>query len=72
MHRQKCYDTCRRYFGKVVRIEDRDGRIHLGKIIDVTQSSVWIERCNSAHLLIQDSATMTLMQTVVVTFVEAL
>ncbi|PGO70383.1 hypothetical protein CN980_20840 [Bacillus cereus] len=43
MHRQKCYDTCRRYFGKVVRIEDRDGRIHLGKIIDVTQSSVWIE-----------------------------
>ncbi|MHB0803245.1 hypothetical protein PVK73_28125 [Bacillus thuringiensis] len=43
MHRQKCYDTCRRYFGKVVRIEDRDGRIHLGKIIDLTQNSVWIE-----------------------------
>ena len=43
MHRQKCYDTCQRYFGKVVRIEDRDGRIHLGKIIDVTQNSVWIE-----------------------------
>lgn len=43
MHRQKCYDTCQRYFGKVVRIEDRDGRIHLGKIIDVTKSSVWIE-----------------------------
>ena len=37
MHRQKCYDTCRRYFGKVVRIEDRDGHIHLGKIIDVTK-----------------------------------
>lgn len=43
MHRQKCYDTCRRYFGKVVRIEDRDGHIHLGKIIDVTKTSVWIE-----------------------------
>ncbi|PGQ20833.1 hypothetical protein, partial [Bacillus thuringiensis] len=43
MHRQKCYDTCQRYFGKVVRIEDRDGRIHLGKIIDLTQNSVWIE-----------------------------
>ncbi|WP_141532125.1 hypothetical protein, partial [Bacillus cereus] len=43
MHRQKCYDTCQRYFGKVVRIEDRDGRIHLGKIIDVTKDSVWIE-----------------------------
>ncbi|MGE7880459.1 hypothetical protein [Bacillus sp. NPDC094077] len=43
MHRQKCYNTCRRYFGKVVRIEDVDGRIHLGKIIDVTNDSVWIE-----------------------------
>ncbi|MGG5738210.1 MULTISPECIES: hypothetical protein [Bacillus cereus group] len=43
MHRQKCYDTCQRYFGKVVRIEDRDGRIHLGKIVDVTNDSVWIE-----------------------------
>ncbi|PFJ06687.1 hypothetical protein COD67_02485 [Bacillus cereus] len=43
MHKQKCYDTCRRYFGKVVRIENVDGRIHLGKIIDVTKNSVWIE-----------------------------
>ncbi|MBC6972864.1 hypothetical protein H9I32_10875 [Bacillus sp. Xin] len=43
MHRQKCYNTCRRYFGKVVRIEDRDGYIHLGKIVDVTDDSVWIE-----------------------------
>lgn len=43
MHRQKCYDTCRRYFGRVVRIEDIDGHIHLGKIIDVTKNSVWIE-----------------------------
>ncbi|MGE7870417.1 hypothetical protein [Bacillus paramycoides] len=43
MHRRKCYDTCQRYFGKVVRIEDLDGRIHLGKIIDVTNDSVWIE-----------------------------
>ncbi|EJQ97701.1 hypothetical protein [Bacillus cereus] len=43
MHRKRCYDTCQRYFGKVVRIEDRDGRVHLGKIIDVTNDSVWIE-----------------------------
>ncbi|KEK22266.1 hypothetical protein [Bacillus gaemokensis] len=43
MHRQKCYNTCRRYFGKVVRIEDRNGYIHLGKITDVTKDSVWIE-----------------------------
>ena len=44
--------------------------IHLGKIIDVTQSSVWIEPVQQRSSLIQDSATMTLMQTVVVTFVE--
>ncbi|MGW6192004.1 hypothetical protein ACWFRC_14955 [Bacillus cereus] len=43
MHRKRCYDTCQRYFGKVVRIEDRDGRVHLGKIVDVTNDSVWIE-----------------------------
>ncbi|EMA6343566.1 hypothetical protein ACO11K_002354 [Bacillus cytotoxicus] len=43
MHRQKCYDICQCYFGKVVRIEDRDGYIHLGKIVDVTQDSVWID-----------------------------
>ena len=72
MHRQKCYDTCRRYFGKVVRIEDIDGRIHLGKIIDVTKDSVWLSPCNSIHLLIQASDTMTHMQTVAVTFAVAL
>ncbi|MGR5985316.1 hypothetical protein ACUC2M_12740 [Bacillus cytotoxicus] len=43
MHRQKCYNICQRYFGKVVRIEDRDGYIHLGRIVDVTQDSVWID-----------------------------
>ncbi|MDM5155723.1 hypothetical protein QUF88_18585 [Bacillus sp. DX1.1] len=43
MHRRRCYNTCQRYFGKVVRIEDRDGYIHLGRIIDITDDSVWIE-----------------------------
>ena len=37
------YYTCRRYRGRVVRIEDYDGNIHLGRIIDVTNNSVWIE-----------------------------
>lgn len=72
MHRQKCYDTCRRYFGKVVRIEDRDGRIHLGKIIDVTKALYGLNQYNSAHLLIQVLDTMTHMQTVVVIFAAAL
>ena len=72
MHRQKCYDTCRRYFGKVVRIEDRDGHIHLGKIIDVTKPLFGLSQCNSAHLLILDSDITTHMQTVVVIFAAAL
>ena len=43
MHCQKCYNTCHRYFGKVVRIEDVDGYVHIGKIVDVTNDSVWID-----------------------------
>lgn len=43
MHFQKCYSTCHRYFGKVVRIEDVDGYVHIGKIVDVTNDSVWID-----------------------------
>ncbi|MEI4801923.1 hypothetical protein WAZ07_11395 [Bacillus sp. FJAT-51639] len=37
------YYTCRRYHGRVVRVEDHDGNIHIGKIVDVTNKSVWIE-----------------------------
>lgn len=44
MHRQKCYNTCHRYFGKVVKIEDIHGDIHIGRIVDITRDSVWIER----------------------------
>lgn len=43
MHHRKCHDTCRRFFGRVVRIEDYDGNIHVGKIIDITEDSVWIK-----------------------------
>ncbi|PEL33755.1 hypothetical protein [Bacillus pseudomycoides] len=48
MHCQKCYNTCHRYFGKVVRIEDVDGYVHIGKIVDVTNDSVWIEPYRSS------------------------
>ncbi|PEA53351.1 hypothetical protein CON64_18875 [Bacillus pseudomycoides] len=37
------YYTCRRYHGRVVRIEDYDGNTHLGRIVDVSDKSVWIE-----------------------------
>lgn len=43
MRSQQHYYTCRRYHGRVVRIEDYDGHIHLGRIVDVTDESVWIE-----------------------------
>lgn len=72
MHRKRCYDTCQRYFGKVVRIEDRDGRIHLGKIIDVTNDSVWIEPMQQRSSLIQDSGTITHIQTADVIFAVVL
>ncbi|WP_369903172.1 hypothetical protein [Bacillus manliponensis] len=43
MHPRKCYEICHRYYGKVVRIEARDGYTHFGKIVQVTDESVWIE-----------------------------
>ncbi|WP_459500143.1 hypothetical protein [Bacillus sp. C1] len=39
---QTCHTTCHRYFGKVVQIEDVNGYVHIGKIVDVTDDSVWI------------------------------
>ncbi|MEI4828706.1 hypothetical protein WAX78_04480 [Bacillus sp. FJAT-53711] len=43
MSSHKYFDTCRRYYGRVVRIEDHKGNIHIGRIVDVTDESVWIE-----------------------------
>lgn len=43
MHPRHCYELCHRYYGKIVRIEDYDGQIHFGKVVDVTDESVWIE-----------------------------
>jgi hypothetical protein len=37
------YDTCRRYEGKVVKIKDRRGQVHIGKITKVENDRVWIE-----------------------------
>lgn len=34
---------CCRYRGKVVRITDRTGRVHVGKICRVTYNNVYIE-----------------------------
>ncbi|CAG9613293.1 hypothetical protein BACCIP111899_02507 [Bacillus rhizoplanae] len=43
MYSHQHYHTCRRYYGRVVRIEDYEGNIHIGKIVDITDESVWIE-----------------------------
>jgi hypothetical protein len=41
------YDTCRRYEGKVVKIRDKHGRLHVGKITKVDKDRVWIEPTSS-------------------------
>lgn len=43
MSSHKHFHTCRRYYGRVVRIEDYKGNIHIGRIVDLTDESVWIE-----------------------------
>ncbi|APH04731.1 hypothetical protein [Bacillus weihaiensis] len=37
------YQLCCKYNGKVVRISDRHGRNHVGKICRVTQDKVYIQ-----------------------------
>ncbi|SER10034.1 hypothetical protein [Piscibacillus halophilus] len=37
------YDMCCRYHGRVVRIRERNGRVHVGRINRVTPSRVWID-----------------------------
>ncbi|MCM3734912.1 hypothetical protein M3215_03530 [Bacillus cytotoxicus] len=43
MRSHQHYHTCRRYHGRVVRIEDYNGKTHIGRIVDITNNSVWIE-----------------------------
>jgi hypothetical protein len=40
LSRNELYDICCRYHGRVVRIEDRSGRVHFGRITDVAKDSV--------------------------------
>lgn len=42
MSQYNVYDLCCKYHGKVVRITDRTGRVHVGQITRVSRSMVWI------------------------------
>lgn len=42
MSQYDVYDLCCKYHGKVVRVTDRSGRVHVGEITKVTRSMVWI------------------------------
>ncbi|RSK27268.1 hypothetical protein EJF36_10460 [Bacillus sp. HMF5848] len=37
------YELCCKYHGKVVRIEDRNGRVHVGRITRVSREKVYIQ-----------------------------
>lgn len=37
------FDVCNKYRGKVVRITDRNSRVHVGRITRVTKKHVWIQ-----------------------------
>lgn len=40
---QNYYNLCCQYHGKVVRINDRFGNVHVGKIMRVTPNKVYIQ-----------------------------
>lgn len=45
MHNSRYYyDLCCQHKGKVVRIHERNGRAHVGRIVEVDEKYVWIER----------------------------
>ncbi|MDQ8091561.1 hypothetical protein [Bacillus amyloliquefaciens] len=39
---QNYYHICRQHHGKVARITERNGRVHVGRIVRVTRSKVYI------------------------------
>jgi len=43
MHYNDSRELCNRYMGKVVRIQDKSGKEHVGRITKVTNDKVWIE-----------------------------
>ena len=50
MNPKQCYSLCCQYHGKVVRVHDINGQVHLGRIIDVTDESVWLQPVDSRAL----------------------
>lgn len=42
MYQSNVYDLCCKYHGRVVRVTDRTGRVHVGEITRVNRSMVWI------------------------------
>ncbi|KXG09396.1 hypothetical protein PNH38_07995 [Anoxybacillus rupiensis] len=47
---QQWYDVCCRYRGQVVRIHDRSGNVHVGRITRVTPNRVYISPNNQRNL----------------------
>ncbi|MDQ0256531.1 hypothetical protein J2S74_003951 [Evansella vedderi] len=43
------YDLCCQHKGQVVRITERCGKVHVGRIAHVDQKNVWMERAGSGH-----------------------
>ncbi|MCP8969157.1 hypothetical protein [Ectobacillus ponti] len=43
MDYQQCYHTCCQYRGQVVRIHDTEGRVHIGRVIDIEEDRVWLQ-----------------------------
>ncbi|AEH47733.1 hypothetical protein [Parageobacillus thermoglucosidasius] len=44
------YHTCCRYHGKVVRIHDKFGNVHIGRIVHVTPTRVYIAPVGARNL----------------------
>ncbi|MFX3623383.1 MAG: hypothetical protein ACE3JP_04880 [Ectobacillus sp.] len=43
MRLEECISLCRKYHGRVVRIEDSTGTFHIGRIVGTDDEMVWIE-----------------------------
>ncbi|MCD7913114.1 hypothetical protein BvL003_09880 [Bacillus velezensis] len=46
---QNYYHLCRQHQGKVARITERNGRVHVGRIVRVTNSKVYITPVDGRH-----------------------
>lgn len=41
------YDLCCKHKGKVVQIREKNGHVHVGRIVNVDPTYVWLERLNT-------------------------